>query len=111
MASFNPRPWEVSLEEYKALEAGLDDGMSKEERDQLVKLSIRVTKRLRSNKRYGHVVAYLYREWAHAQGLEATTAWWAEYDAWQAPEEMEEPKVEPAQQSATPLFAQNDFNF
>jgi hypothetical protein len=94
--AFNSRPWEVSLEQYKALEAELDDGMSKEERDQLVKLSIRITKRLRCEKRYGHVVAFLYRSWAHEQGLEATTAWWAEYDAWQA-RQVEEEKFESPQ--------------
>jgi hypothetical protein len=98
---FNPRPWEVPLEQYKALEAELDSGMSKEERDQLVKLSIHITQRLGSHKRYGHVVAYLYRTWAHAQGRDATLAWWHEYDEQLA--RAQEEAAEPAQQG--------DFNF
>lgn len=77
MSDFNPRPWEVSLEQYKELEASLKPD------NELIKLSIKLTKRL-GERRYGHVAAYLYREWAHAQGKDATIAWWKQYDAWVA---------------------------
>src|SRR5580765_9007447 len=105
--TFNSRPWEVSLEEYKALEASIKPD------DRLIKLAIKLTKRL-GGRKYGHVVAYLYREWAHAQGLEATLAWWKEYEAqqWQAhAEDAEVVNQANAQQSDMPLFAQNDFDF
>ena len=62
-------PWEVSWDEYKAL----DVSTSKE----LLVLAKQLAARLPEKKGgYGHKGAYLYHEWAVAQGKPKVAEWW-----------------------------------
>ena len=65
-------PWEVSWDEYKTLEVASTKD--------LLQLAKKLAARLPEKKGgYGHKGAYLYREWAHAQGMPVVKAWWDQH--------------------------------
>ena len=64
-------PWEVDWETWKTLEVA----PTKE----LVALAKQLAPRV--GKSYGHKGAYLYHEWAVAQGKPAVKAWWDQHKA------------------------------
>lgn len=64
-------PWEVSWDEYKALEV--------EATPEILALAKKLAARLADKKPngYGAKGAWLYRQWAEKKGRPAVAKWWA----------------------------------